>query len=62
MSRMKALIERLVENQRTVMVHIPGKGYTYAKVESLDDDLVTLNPEKEKKIIMHYTQFSVKED
>ena len=62
MSQMKAFIHRLVENQRTVLVFVPGKGYVYARVDSLDDDLVTLNPEKDERIIMHYTQFSMKAD
>ena len=62
MSQMKAFIHRLVENQKTVLVFVPGKGYVYARVDSLDDDLVTLNPEKDERIIMHYTQFSMKAD
>ncbi len=62
MSQMKAFIQRLVEHQRTVLVFVPGKGYVYARVDSLDDDLVTLNPEKHERIIIHYTQFSMKAD
>jgi hypothetical protein len=62
MSRMKAFIQQLVDNQRTVLVFIPGKGYVYTRVDSLDDDLVTLNPEKDERVVMHYTQFSMKKD
>lgn len=62
MSRMKGFIQQLVENQRTVLAFVPGKGYVYTKVDSLDDDVVTLNPEKEERIVMHYTQFSIKGD
>jgi len=60
MSKMKAFIERLVENRETVLVNVPGSGYVHARVESIQEDIVTIDPEKGSKIILHYTQFSVK--
>ena len=62
MSRMKAFIQQLVENRKTVLAFVPGKGYVYTRIDSLDDDVVTLNPENDERIVMHYTQFSMKRD
>ena len=62
MSRLKELISHFAESQRTVLVHIPSKGYMWAKVVSIEDDLVTLDPEKENRIVIHYSQFSIKEE
>ncbi len=62
MSRMKEFIKRLAENQKTLLIHVPGKGYIHAKVKSIDDDLVTIDPEKDTKIVMHYSHFSAKQE
>jgi hypothetical protein len=62
MSQMKEFIKRLVANQKTLLIHVPGKGFVHGKVESIDDDIVTIDPEKDTKIVMHYSRFSVKQE
>jgi hypothetical protein len=62
MSRMKEYIEKLAENRQTMLIFLPGKGYVHARIESIDDDMVTIDPEKDTKTIMHYTQVSVKQE
>ena len=62
MSRMKNYIEQLAQNRQALLVNVPGAGYVHARIESIDDDMVTIDPEKDTKIIMHYTQISVKQD
>ena len=59
MSKMKEIIEKLQENRETARLYIPDKGYVYAKVESLIDDVVTIDPESGNKIVIHYTQFAM---
>ena len=62
MSRLKALIEHPAERNRTVLAYVPGKGYVWVRVVSIEDDMVTLDPEKGNRIILHYTQFSIKQE
>jgi prefoldin subunit 5 len=62
MSKMTEAIKKLADNGSTVLVHIPGKGYVYGKVVSLDDDVVIIKPEEGNRIIIHYTQFSIERD
>ena len=62
MSRLKELIEHLADSNRTVLAHVPGKGYVWVKVASLEDDMVTLDPEKGNRVIIHYTHFSIKQE
>ena len=62
MSRLKELIEQLAESNRTVLAYVPGKGYVWVKVASLEDDMVTLDPEKGNRVVLHYTRFSLKQE
>jgi hypothetical protein len=62
MSRLKELIAHLAESKRPVLAYVPLKGYVWARVVSLEDDMVTLDPEKDNRVVLHYTQFSIKQD
>jgi hypothetical protein len=59
---MKNYIEKLAQSRQTVLIYLPGKGYVHARVESIDDDMVTIDPEKDTKTILHYTLVSVKQE
>ena len=61
MSRLKELIAHLAESKRPVLAYVPGKGYVWARVISIEDDMVTLDPEKGDRIVLHYTQFIMKQ-
>ena len=60
--RFKELIAHLAESNRTVLAYVPGKGYVWVKVASLEDDMVTLDSEKGNRVILHYTRFSIKQE
>ena len=62
MSKMKEAIQKLVDEQITVMAYIPGKGYELTTVRSIDDDVVTLEPEDGSPVVIHYTKFSIERD
>lgn len=62
MSRMKNFIEQLAQSRQTILIYVPDTGYIHARVESIDDDMVIIDPEKDRKVIMHYTQVTVKQD
>ena len=62
MSKMKEAIQKLVDNQATILMYIPATGYVFGKVHSLDDDVVTLQPDDGHAVVIHYTQFSLQRD
>jgi hypothetical protein len=60
MSKMTDLIQHFVEAQSKVMIGIPDAGFALCRVESLVDDVVTVVPDGKPKVVMHYTQFTVR--
>ena len=55
MSKLQEIIKRFVDDGGEVKVHIPGRGYRLVVIESIDDDMVTINPNKGNKVVLHYT-------
>jgi len=62
MSKMTQIIQAFVDNQTTVSVYRPGSGFTLAKIESLDDDVVSIKPQAGDRYIVHVSQFAVERD
>jgi len=62
MSKMTDIIKTFVDSQTTVSVYRPGSGFVLAKIEALDDDVVSITPQAGDRYIVHVSQFAVERD
>jgi len=62
MSKMTEIIQAFIDGQTTVRVYRPGSGFGLAKIESLDDDVVSITPQSGDRYIIHVSQFAVERD
>ena len=62
MSKMVEVITAFVKNKNEIRVVVPGIGEVLAKIESIDDDVVTLAPDQKPKVVLHYTQLIILRD
>lgn len=60
MSKMVELIEGFIDTRSRLMIHLPGDGYVFGRIESLIDDVVTLAPEGRPKVVIHFSQLAVR--
>jgi hypothetical protein len=57
MMTFQRVLQAFVENRRTLLLHLPGEGWTLATIHALDDDMVTVQPAGQSlTLVMHYTQ------
>lgn len=62
MSKMVEVVKKLIEDDNTVSLVLPGLGVAKGKVEKLDDDVVTVKPSGKPRMVMHISQFAVQRD
>jgi len=62
MTKLTDVLQKLLQTNKKVSLHVPNRGYVVGRVAAFEDDMVTLQPDEGSKVIIHYTQFSMERD
>ncbi len=62
MSKMTDLVKAFADSEEKINLVIPEIGVVLGKVESLNDDVVTIAPDNHPRMVMHFSQVMIQRD